>query len=69
VAGLSRRRDGAGLMLLPVYLAICAAGEQDAGHHAGAALMNLRTTIAISIVHATAMIVRGGVVAFPRMNG
>ena len=60
---------GAGLMLLPIYLAICAAGEQDAGHHAGAALMNLGTTIAISIVHATAMIVSGGIVAFRCMNG
>ena len=27
--------------------------------------MNLGTTIAISIVHATAMIVSGGIVAFP----
>jgi hypothetical protein len=28
---------GAGLMLLPIYLGICAAGEQDAGHQAAAA--------------------------------
>jgi hypothetical protein len=57
---------GAGLMLLPVYLRICAAGEQDAGHQAAAALMrgNLGTAIAVSIVHATAMIISGGIVAF-----
>jgi len=56
---------GAGLMLLPIYLGICAAGEQDAGHQAAAALMrgNLGTAIAVSIVHATAMIVSGGIVA------
>ena len=57
---------GAGLMLLPIYLGICAAGETDAGHQAAAALMrgNLGTAIAVSFVHATAMIVSGGVVAF-----
>ena len=57
---------GAGLMLLPIYLGICAAGEQDAGHQAAAALMrgNLGTAIAVSIVHATAMIFSGGIVAF-----
>jgi hypothetical protein len=30
---------GAGLMLLPIYLGICTAGEQDADHLAAAALM------------------------------
>jgi hypothetical protein len=57
---------GAGLMLLPIYLGICSVGEQDAGHQAAAALMrgNLGTAIAVSFVHATAMIVSGGIVAF-----
>ena len=57
---------GAGLMLLPIYLGLCTAGEQDAGHQAAAALMrgNLGTAIAVSIVHAAAMIVSGGIVAF-----
>jgi len=57
---------GAGLMLLPIYLGICAAGEQDARHQAAAALMrgNLGTAIAVSFVHDTAMIVSGGIVAF-----
>jgi hypothetical protein len=56
---------GAGLMLLPIYLGICSAGEQDAGHQAAAALMrgNLQTAIAVSTVHATAMVVSGGIVA------
>ena len=57
---------GAGLMLLPIYLGLCTAGEQDARHQAAAALMrgNLGTAIAVSFVHATAMIVSGGIVAF-----
>jgi hypothetical protein len=57
---------GAGLMLLPIYLGICGAGKEDAGHQAAAALMrgNLGTANAVSIVHATAMIVSGGIVAF-----
>jgi hypothetical protein len=57
---------GAGLMLLPIYLGICSAREQDAGHLAAAALMrgNLATAIAVSIVHASAMVISGGIVAF-----
>ena len=52
-------------MLLPTYLGICNAGEQDAGYQAAAALMRgkLRTAIAVSTVHATVMIVNGGIVA------
>ena len=57
---------GAGLMLLPIYLGICSWRQQDVGHEAAAALMrgNLWTAIAVSIVHAAAMIVTGGIVAF-----
>jgi hypothetical protein len=57
---------GAGLMLLPIYLGICGVGKQDVGHQAAAALMrgNLGTAIAVSTLHATAMIVSGGIVAF-----
>jgi hypothetical protein len=56
---------GAGLMLLPIYLGICSAGERDMGHLAMATLVrgNLRTAIAVSIVHATAMVITGGIVA------
>jgi hypothetical protein len=57
---------GAGLMLLPIYLGICSARESDANDSAAAALMgmSLWTAIAVSIVHAVAMIVSGGIVAF-----
>ena len=57
---------GAGLMLLPIYLGICSARQQDVGHEAAAALMrgNLLTAIAVSLVHAAAMVVTGGIVAF-----
>lgn len=57
---------GAGLMLLPIYLGICSAQTLDAGHQAAAALMrgNLSTAIAVSTVHAAAMVVSGGIVAF-----
>jgi hypothetical protein len=56
---------GAGLMLLPIYLGLCSAREQDIGHEAAAALMrgSLATAIAVSLVHAAAMIVSGGAVA------
>ena len=57
---------GAGLMLLPIYLGICSAREPDIGHRAAAALMrgNLETAIAVATVHAAAMVVAGGIVAF-----
>ena len=57
---------GAGLMLLPIYLGICSAQQQDIGHEAAAALMrgNLSVAIAVSIVHAAAMIVSGGILAY-----
>ena len=57
---------GAGLMVLPIYLGICSARQENIGHEAAAALMrgNLSTAIAVSIVHATAMIVSGGIIAF-----
>jgi hypothetical protein len=52
---------GAGLMLLPIYLGLCSAREQDIGHQAAAALMrgSLATGLAVSLVHA-AMIMSGG---------
>jgi hypothetical protein len=56
---------GAGLMLVPIYLGLCLAGEPDVGHQAAATLMtgNLITATAVSVVHAAAMIVSGGVIA------
>lgn len=56
---------GAGLMLVPIYLGICKVEQLDAGHQAASALMtgNITTAIWVSLVHAIAMIVSGGVVA------
>lgn len=56
---------GAGLMLVPIYLGLCRAEELDQGHQAAFTLMggNLVTAIVVSVVHAIAMIVSGGVMA------
>jgi hypothetical protein len=56
---------GAGLMLVPIYLGLCGAGEIDAGHRAAATLMtaNSVTALAVSTVHTTAMIASGGAIA------
>jgi hypothetical protein len=57
---------GAGLMLVPIYLGLCRGEQQDAGHQAAATLIsgNLYTAVVVSLVHATAMIVSGGILAF-----
>ncbi|MCT7378698.1 hypothetical protein [Chelativorans salis] len=56
---------GAGLMLVPIYLGLCRAGELDTGHGAAIELMsgNLFTAVSVSVVHTSAMIVSGGVIA------
>ena len=57
---------GAGLMLVPIYLGLCRVEELDLGHQAAFTLMggNLVTAIAVSVVHAIAMIASGGAMAF-----
>ena len=57
---------GAGLMLVPIYLGLCRTEELDAGHQAAFALMggNLAMAMIVAIVHALAMIVSGGILAF-----
>ncbi len=57
---------GAGLMLVPIYLGLCRVEELDAGHRAAAQLIggNVQVAIAVSLVHAAAMIFTGGTVAF-----
>ena len=57
---------GAGLMLLPVYLGLCRTFDMDRGHQATQALIgnNLGMAVLVSSVHATAMIVVGGVLAW-----
>lgn len=53
---------GAGLMLVPIYLGLCREADLDKGHEAAATLMNanLGMAVAVSVVHATAMIAAGG---------
>ena len=62
LAALAR---GAGLMLVPIYLGICAVSELDAGHTAAYALMNSNVGIAfiVAIVHTAAMMLAGGALA------
>jgi len=57
---------GAGLMLVPIYLGLCREADLDNGHEAAGALMNanLGVAVLVSVVHATAMIVAGGCVAW-----
>ena len=57
---------GASLMLVPIYLGLCRVEELDAGHEAAGTLIggNLYTAIAVSVVHTTAMILFGGIIAF-----
>ena len=57
---------GAGLMLVPIFLGLCKAGELDAGHAAAMTLMggNVGMAVAVSVVHAGAMIVSGGLIAW-----
>ncbi len=56
---------GAGLMLLPIYLGICAAGTPDIGPAAQAGLMagNLGTALLVALAHTLAMVIGGGAMA------
>ncbi|TYC67037.1 hypothetical protein FMN63_13075 [Stappia sp. BW2] len=55
---------GAGLMLVPIYLGICAM-EQEAGHAAAGTLMgaDVRMALLVAAVHTLAMAFAGGVLA------
>ena len=57
---------GAGLMLVPIYLGLCRAGDPDTGHAAASALVsaNLGMAVLVSIVHSIAMIAAGGLLAW-----
>src|SRR6185436_961909 len=57
---------GAGLMLVPIYLGLCRAADLDRGHEALGTLINANVGMAVlvSVVHATAMIVVGGCLAW-----
>ena len=57
---------GAALMLVPIYLGLCAIDELDAGHKAAADLMtrNAGLTLAVALAHTCAMVVSGGLLAY-----
>jgi hypothetical protein len=57
---------GAGLMLVPIFLGLCSPEEMDAGHTAAMTLMrgNVVMAVVVSVVHAAAMIVSGGLIAW-----
>jgi len=56
---------GAGLMLVPIYLGLCAAPEMDAGRQAATVLMqgNVVTALYVASLHTLAMSLAGGVIA------
>jgi hypothetical protein len=57
---------GAGLMLVPIYLGLCGSFDMDQGQQVARALIgaNLGMAVLVSSVHATAMIVVGGLLAW-----
>lgn len=61
---LAANAHGAGLMLVPLFLGICAI-DADTGHKAAETLMqgNVPTAFAVALVHTTAMTLAGGIVA------
>lgn len=62
---LAAMAHGAGLMLVPVFLGICAPAEQDAGHLAAGTLMagNIKTAFLVAVVHTMAMALAGSILA------
>lgn len=61
---LAANAHGAGLMLVPLFLGICAI-DADTGHRAATVLMqgNILTAFGVALVHTAAMTVAGGVIA------
>ena len=62
---LAAMAHGAGLMLVPIYLGICAADQLDAGHSAAGVLMssNIAVAFTVALAHTAAMTFAGGVLA------
>ncbi|WP_298975693.1 hypothetical protein [uncultured Roseobacter sp.] len=62
---LAALAHGAGLMLVPIYLGICAIADTDAGHAAAGVLMasNFNIALAVAASHTLAMTVAGGALA------
>jgi hypothetical protein len=62
---LAAMAHGAGLMLVPIYLGLCDAAAQGAGHTAAARLMGsdaLRAGL-VALAHTLAMAASGGLIA------
>jgi hypothetical protein len=57
---------GAGLMLVPIYLGLCRVADLNSGQEAASVLISadLDIAIAVSIVHAAAMVAAGGLSAW-----
>ncbi len=62
---LAAMAHGAGLMLVPIYLNICAIGADETSHQAASALMggNVVNALIVAFVHTLAMTVAGGIIA------
>lgn len=62
---LAAMAHGAGLMLVPIYLGICAIGADETGHLAAQSLMNNNVTTAfiVAAAHTLSMTVAGGLIA------
>ncbi|MFT4067020.1 hypothetical protein [Paraburkholderia sp.] len=57
---------GAGLMLVPIYLGLCRVEDVDTAHRAARTLIetSLRMALSVSAVHAAAMMMAGGLLAW-----
>jgi cytochrome c biogenesis protein CcdA len=62
---LAAMAHGAGLMLVPIFLGICAIGADETGHLAAQTLMgnNIVTALSVAAVHTLSMTVAGGTIA------
>lgn len=62
---LAAMAHGAGLMLVPIFLGICAIAPDDTGHLAVQALMgnNVITAFVVAAVHTLSMTFAGGIIA------
>jgi hypothetical protein len=62
---LAAMAHGAGLMLVPIFLGICAIGDGETGHKAAETLMgsNVLTAFTVAAVHTLSMTLAGGVIA------
>ena len=62
---LAAMAHGAGLMLVPIYLGICAIDSSEVGHVAARTLMagNLVNAVAVAFIHTAAMTIAGGIIA------